>query len=134
MGEHAFPTVEDASQFYRAGSIGWSPRRDGRGAEAVELSTTRVGLGGGARERGRVVVLRRASARGCADRQCPRDARPPRQLAQTRDDSPPPTTGGLVVRGEVRVPTPGADSAVPARALENTIAVREDITGRRDPM
>lgn len=36
-----FPTVEDASQFYRAGSIGWSPRRDGRGAEAVELSTTR---------------------------------------------------------------------------------------------
>lgn len=36
-----FPTVDDASQFYRAGSIGRSPRRDGRGAEAVELSTTR---------------------------------------------------------------------------------------------
>ncbi len=75
-----------------------------------------VGRGGGARERGRVVVLRRASARGCADRQCPRDARLPRQLAQTRNDSPL-TTGGLVVRGEVRFPTPGADSAVPARAL-----------------
>ncbi|MFJ6534013.1 DUF2071 domain-containing protein [Microbacterium sp. NPDC091662] len=36
-----FPTVDDASQFYRDGAIGWSPRRDGKGAEAVELSATR---------------------------------------------------------------------------------------------
>ncbi|MFK3676592.1 DUF2071 domain-containing protein [Microbacterium sp. NPDC090218] len=36
-----FPTVDDASQFYRAGAIGWSPRLGGRGAEALELSSTR---------------------------------------------------------------------------------------------
>jgi hypothetical protein len=36
-----FSTIAEASQFYRAGAIGWSPRRDDRGAEALELTSTR---------------------------------------------------------------------------------------------
>lgn len=36
-----FSTIDDASQFYRAGAVGWSPRRDDRGAEAVELTSER---------------------------------------------------------------------------------------------
>ena len=36
-----FPTIDAASDFYRAGAIGWSPRRDDRGAEALELTSTR---------------------------------------------------------------------------------------------
>lgn len=35
-----FATVQEASDFYRAGAIGWSPARDGRGAEALELTST----------------------------------------------------------------------------------------------
>ncbi|MFF1540640.1 DUF2071 domain-containing protein [Microbacterium sp. NPDC058269] len=42
-----FPTVDDASRFYRSGAVGWSPRRDGRGAEAVELSSTRWAVDAG---------------------------------------------------------------------------------------
>jgi hypothetical protein len=34
-----FPSAEDASGFYRAGSVGWSPRRNGRGVEALELTS-----------------------------------------------------------------------------------------------
>ncbi|WP_081860151.1 MULTISPECIES: DUF2071 domain-containing protein [unclassified Microbacterium] len=48
-----FPTVGDASRFYRAGATGWSPRRDGRGAEAVELSAARWAV-----EAGRVNEVR----------------------------------------------------------------------------
>jgi hypothetical protein len=33
-----FATMQEASDFYRAGSIGWSPRRGGRGAEPLELT------------------------------------------------------------------------------------------------
>lgn len=36
-----FPTIDDASQFYHAGAIGWSPRRDDRGAEALKLTASR---------------------------------------------------------------------------------------------
>ena len=32
-----FPTFEDASEFYRRGPVGWSPRLDGNGVEALEL-------------------------------------------------------------------------------------------------
>ena len=35
-----FPTIEDASAFYRNGAIGWSPRRGG-GAEGLELTSSR---------------------------------------------------------------------------------------------
>lgn len=35
-----FATVQEASDFYRAGAIGWSPGRDGRAAEALELTST----------------------------------------------------------------------------------------------
>ena len=35
-----FPTVHAASDFYRNGTIGWSPRRDGRSAERIELSSS----------------------------------------------------------------------------------------------
>lgn len=42
-----FPTVDDAAQFYRAGAIGWSPRRGDRGAEALELSSTRWSVDAG---------------------------------------------------------------------------------------
>jgi hypothetical protein len=35
-----FPTVEAASAFYEDGSVGWSPRRDGRGAEPLELTSS----------------------------------------------------------------------------------------------
>lgn len=35
-----FGSVEDASDFYRARAIGWSPRRGGRGVEAMELAST----------------------------------------------------------------------------------------------
>lgn len=34
-----FPTVQAASDFYRNGTIGWSPRRDGRSAERIELTS-----------------------------------------------------------------------------------------------
>ncbi|GAB3808065.1 DUF2071 domain-containing protein [Humibacter antri] len=34
-----FPTVQAASDFYRNGAIGWSPRRDGRSAEPIELTS-----------------------------------------------------------------------------------------------
>ena len=40
-GSTLFPTVEDASAFYRAGAIGWSPRRGDRGAEPLELTASR---------------------------------------------------------------------------------------------
>lgn len=36
-----FPTMQDASDFYRSGAIGWSPRRGGRGAEGLELTASR---------------------------------------------------------------------------------------------
>lgn len=32
-----FPTFDEASDFYRSGPVGWSPRLDGRGVEALEL-------------------------------------------------------------------------------------------------
>jgi hypothetical protein len=35
-----FPTVEAASAFYRDGSVGWSPRRDGTGVEPLELTSS----------------------------------------------------------------------------------------------
>jgi hypothetical protein len=35
-----FATVEDASAFHERGSVGWSPRRDGRGVESLELTST----------------------------------------------------------------------------------------------
>lgn len=35
-----FPTVEDASEFYRSGRIGWSRRHDGVSLEPVELTST----------------------------------------------------------------------------------------------
>jgi uncharacterized protein YqjF (DUF2071 family) len=34
-----FATVQAASDFHRDGAIGWSPRRNGRGAEPVELTS-----------------------------------------------------------------------------------------------
>jgi hypothetical protein len=34
-----FPTVESASAFYEQGSVGWSPRKDGTGSEALELTS-----------------------------------------------------------------------------------------------
>lgn len=34
-----FPTIQAASDFHRDGAIGWSPRRDGLGAEPVELTS-----------------------------------------------------------------------------------------------
>lgn len=34
-----FPTVQAASDFHRDGAIGWSPRRDGRGVEPIELTS-----------------------------------------------------------------------------------------------
>ncbi|WP_435742725.1 DUF2071 domain-containing protein [Microbacterium sp. PMB16] len=39
-GSSLFASVDDASDFYRAGAIGWSPRRGNRGVEALELSST----------------------------------------------------------------------------------------------
>lgn len=36
-----FASVDDASDFYRAGAVGWSPRRGGRGVEGLELVSTR---------------------------------------------------------------------------------------------
>lgn len=42
-----FPTVQDASAFYRAGAIGWSPTRNGRGAEALELTSTEWSVNAG---------------------------------------------------------------------------------------
>jgi len=36
-----FPNVQDASDFYRSGAIGWSPRRGGGGAEGLELTASR---------------------------------------------------------------------------------------------
>lgn len=36
-----FPTIQDASDFYRAGAIGWSPGRGSRVTEALELTTSR---------------------------------------------------------------------------------------------
>jgi hypothetical protein len=35
-----FATVEDASEFYRRGPVGWSPRLGGQGVEALELTST----------------------------------------------------------------------------------------------
>lgn len=35
-----FPTVEAASSFHEHGAVGWSPRRDGTGVEAFELTST----------------------------------------------------------------------------------------------
>jgi hypothetical protein len=35
-----FPTVEAASSFHELGAVGWSPRRDGRGVEPLELTST----------------------------------------------------------------------------------------------
>lgn len=35
-----FPTVEAASEFYRNGSVGWSPKPDGSGLEPLELTST----------------------------------------------------------------------------------------------
>lgn len=35
-----FATVDDASEFYRRGAVGWSPRLDGRGVEALELTSS----------------------------------------------------------------------------------------------
>jgi hypothetical protein len=35
-----FPTVDAASAFYRDGAVGWSPRRDGEGAEPLQLTST----------------------------------------------------------------------------------------------
>jgi hypothetical protein len=34
-----FPTVDDASEFYRQGAVGWSPRHGDRGVEALELTS-----------------------------------------------------------------------------------------------
>lgn len=34
-----FPSVEAASRFHEQGSVGWSPKRDGRGAEPLELTS-----------------------------------------------------------------------------------------------
>lgn len=34
-----FPTVEAASSFHEGGAVGWSPRRDGRGVEPLELTS-----------------------------------------------------------------------------------------------
>lgn len=36
-----FPTMQEASDFYRSGAIGWSPRRGGGAAEGVELTASR---------------------------------------------------------------------------------------------
>ena len=35
-----FPTVDDASRFFQAGSVGWSPSRDGESLEGLQLDTT----------------------------------------------------------------------------------------------
>lgn len=35
-----FATVDDASDFYRHGSVGWSPRRGEHGVEALELTSS----------------------------------------------------------------------------------------------
>ncbi|MDQ4212599.1 DUF2071 domain-containing protein [Microbacterium sp. ASV81] len=35
-----FSTVEEASSFHEHGAVGWSPRRDGRGVEPLELTST----------------------------------------------------------------------------------------------
>ena len=34
-----FPTVDAASSFYEHGSVGWSPKRDGAGAEPLQLTS-----------------------------------------------------------------------------------------------
>ncbi len=34
-----FPTVEAASAFHEQGAVGWSPRRDGKGVEPLELTS-----------------------------------------------------------------------------------------------
>lgn len=34
-----FPALEDASEFFRRGSAGWAPSRDGRALEGLELRT-----------------------------------------------------------------------------------------------
>jgi hypothetical protein len=34
-----FPTIEAASSFYKAGAVGWSPRRDGVGVEPLKLTS-----------------------------------------------------------------------------------------------
>lgn len=39
-----FPTLEDASEFYRSGAVGWSPRGDGQGVEAIELTSAAWGV------------------------------------------------------------------------------------------
>jgi hypothetical protein len=35
-----FATTDEASRFHEQGAIGWSPRRDGGGAEPIELTST----------------------------------------------------------------------------------------------
>lgn len=42
-----FDTVDDASDFYRNGAIGWSPGRGGRAAEALELTSDRWAVSAG---------------------------------------------------------------------------------------
>jgi len=42
-----FDSVESASTFYRQGAVGWSPRRDGNGAEPVELTSEAWAAEGG---------------------------------------------------------------------------------------
>jgi hypothetical protein len=48
-----FPTMDAASAFYKAGAVGWSPRRGGAGVEPIELTSSAWAV-----EPGHVVGLR----------------------------------------------------------------------------
>jgi Uncharacterized conserved protein (COG2071) len=48
-----FPTIEAASAFHEHGAVGWSPRRDGRGVEPLELTSKEWAV-----ESGRVISLK----------------------------------------------------------------------------